>query len=76
MLVTAWSCVRGASGWISGKGPRGCWDTEQALQGMVIMPRLPELQERLDSTSRDCWGSVQGQGWTDDPSGSGYSRIL
>ena len=32
---TAWSCVRGGSGWVSGKGfsPEGGWALEQAPQG-------------------------------------------
>ena len=41
--------------------------TAQAPQGMVPAPRLPELQECLDSAARDAQGgvvgvSVQGQG--------------
>lgn len=59
--------------------------TAQAPQGMVLAPKLPEVQEHLDSTARDAQGGIvggSGQGhelhWMVlvGPFNSGYSVIL
>lgn len=63
--------------------PRSCWGTDQAPQGTGTAPKLPELQEHLDTTSRDRVGLLgcPEQGWELDsvivgvPCKSGYSRI-
>lgn len=50
--------------WISGKGssPRGWLGTEQALQGKITVPRLPELKECLDNQAQGGLLSFAGLG--------------
>ena len=67
---------QGGFGWISEKvlPPEGA-GTAQAPQGMGTAPRLPELQESLDTAPGmhrgDCWGECAGTGTgLDDPWGS------
>jgi len=49
--VTAWSCIRGESGCVIGKGilPEGGWELEQPPQGSDRGPKLLEFREHLDS---------------------------
>ncbi|NXM10209.1 FBW10 protein, partial [Ploceus nigricollis] len=57
----SWSCVRKGQAGDQGKvlPPEGA-GTAQAPQGMGTAPRLPELQEPLDSAARDAQGGVVG----------------
>lgn len=48
--------------WILRKcsSPRGCSGIEHALQGIVTAPRLPEIQEALDTAPRIAQGGIDG----------------